>query len=859
MSISRHGITGALALIMLTALLVPALLVRSGRSLAGAARRQMDSQVLMQVDAGYGGNFRPGAWLPVRVRVSNGGPAFSGTLLVDDSGQQAVDVAPTDHAIYARSIYLPAGGEKDLTLYLPGADLTNSLTITLDGGPAGRIVERAGLTSVSDGALLVGILSQSDALHTELRGLDQVAGGVPVLTVPLSAQTLDPEPLALANLDALVIENFSTADLSSSQGDSLEQWVRMGGLLVEIGGPTAAATLNGLPSALIMAHPGRPHLLAGLPALAIPANLGTLVAAIGAPSQGQTMLDTRGVRTSATGALAGALPLVQQQALGLGAIVYAAIDPALEPLASWPGLPRFWSLLLAPARTQGATITTAQAGTAAASSSAPALGAELDGILPPSLAVFLLLLGGYVLVLVPLNFILLKWLGRVDWAWLTLPATALLMLAIIFGTGTLGHTAGIRGTIVGVLYHTTGSREATTEQYLGLFSPATGDYTLLPGSSGLLGSSLYTASGAAQSPAPAGGVDLQFNQDTGAASLLAIPTWAARNAAFSGEVAAPVTLQGRLRYLPNGHLTGTLTNLSPYTVHSTVLAVYGAALIALGDLPAHGSVHVEVSSGATGPTQQALGDAYATIATTLGSPVAGGAVAAAAVEPAAARATDQAAGSDPLPAAPGETIGERLQRLAQILFAQDSPALFGTPALFGWIAAPLVPFSVNGGPLPRSDIDLVIQTVPVSLPRGPFTIEPGTVPARLSGATQDVQPGDIGGSISLAPQSEAFFLANLPLPGQPGLHLDVTSLTLSVFSSASEGTLSSTSAALYAWQTGRWVTVDASSGQVIVHDAAPFVNAAGEVRVRLQTQDSSIGLASQSGGITLGVTGMVRP
>src|SRR5690348_5377893 len=65
---------------------------------AGPRARAPVSAVQMQADAGFGGSYRSGAWVPIRVRISNRGPQFSGVIRVDDSGQQATQgTTPTDH------------------------------------------------------------------------------------------------------------------------------------------------------------------------------------------------------------------------------------------------------------------------------------------------------------------------------------------------------------------------------------------------------------------------------------------------------------------------------------------------------------------------------------------------------------------------------------------------------------------------------------------------------------------------------------------------------------------------------------------------------------------------------------------
>ena len=110
---------------------------------------------------------------------------------------------------------------------------------------------------------------------------------------------------------------------------------------------------------------------------------------------------------------------------------------------------------------------------------------------------------------------------------------------------------------------------------------------------------------------------------------------------------------------------------------------------------------------------------------------------------------------------------------------------------------------------------------------------------------------------SIGSNSSATFLGQVPLPA-PGHRLVVSSLTLTVASSGAGGALDSQTAAIFDWRTGGWSPVDVSNGQVDIPRAGRFVNAAGQVRVRLSAQDSTLGVNDPATGVLLGATGSVQ-
>lgn len=215
-----------------------------------------------------------------------------------------------------------------------------------------------------------------------------------------------------------------------------------------------------------------------------------------------------------------------------------------------------------------------------------------------------------------------------------------------------------------------------------------------------------------------------------------------------------------------------------------------------------------------------------------------------------------------IPTNPDETRSNRFARILAQAPIDASPASLGPLVLFGWSAQPISGFAVNGDHPHRQDTNLLVQSLPLVLPDGPFRLNAGTLPARLAGSDTELQPGGFGGGggFTINSQSNVTFAAQMPLPASGRRTAHVRSLTLSVYQgNGAGGTLSPGSAALYDWRVGRWEAVDASAGEATVRrDPGRFIDAAGRVRVRLSAQDSSIGIADANSGVAIGLAGEVR-
>ena len=289
-----------------------------------------------EVTVGFGGGYRTGAWTPVT--VAGGNAAAGDTLHVwaeDPDGQ------------FVRS---PAG----------------AAVTAADGRPAWRFLVRFGRPS---GRLRIERLSGAGAAPVvEERRLPEpipsttrvllAAGDLPAVgaaaRVTAAEAAARPQVLPLAAdgwstagvsargydaADAIVVCGREAAGLPADVVRGIDAWVRLGGRLVFIAGPSAV----GLPpevAAWLPAPVERLATLRRLGGLETYARSGRLPARVAAGIQVPLLADggtMPGVVDVREGAGDAGPPLVVRRCHGLGTIAWLGIDVDTEPFRDWPG------------------------------------------------------------------------------------------------------------------------------------------------------------------------------------------------------------------------------------------------------------------------------------------------------------------------------------------------------------------------------------------------------------------------------------------------------------------------------------------------------------------------------------------
>lgn len=559
------------------ALLFLSLLLSNLFSRPAAPAIAQDTGVTMAVTPYLGGYVKYGEWLPLRVSLSNHGDDLEAEIQTRIAGNSG-------DATYAAPAPLPAGARKEVDLYVLPPTYGQSLIVQLVQGD--RVLAEATVnlsTHPQNDYLIAAVASDPDAFAL-LNGL-ALPGRFQASVIPLSLGDLPERAEALRSLDCLILTDVDTTSLTPAQGEALRAWVELGGRLFVGGGAGAQRTLLGLPEPLKLVHLGDTVELSTLGSLAdfvgepirVP---GPFLAALPVAHEGRAVIAQ------------ARQPLLIQKAIGEGWVAYSALDPAASPFNAWTGTLPFWRDLLEPGSALPPNIPRDVPLRMLESEQMNYALSNLPALDLPSIRWLALLLGVYVLLVGPVNYLLLRRLRRLDWAWVTIPA-----LTLAFSIGGFGIGYSLRGNDlilnqISIIPLSPGSERTLARSYVGLFSPTRGDYDMridggAHGSThgGALVSPLYlsyrpdpwTSTGGAS-----GGLDV-LQGDPVILRDLGINQWAMQT--FQAETwldTADLKLDADLS-IEDGHVRGTLHNDLPRPLHEITL-ISGHRFAQLGDL-----------------------------------------------------------------------------------------------------------------------------------------------------------------------------------------------------------------------------------------------------------------------------------
>ena len=571
---------------------------------------------------GIGGRYRPGGWCPVTVKVRNPGadPLDAQVQALSEASPNTSRFGgPTSTmagaALFSRPLSVPGGGAGQTQLYTLGLDPgAGSVTVQIADGRTrgdGRILAQGSSSSNGGSALpavsglpltdqdlfLVGFGGDPGAF-TGLNGqklglvhLPGVGAGLPSLppgagAQPLSLPTgnaqvvtvlpadLPDRPAGYTGVDAFLLRGDAPLDaLSEAQADALKDWVAGGGHLVVVcagadPGPYAAPFFQGL-----------------LPATVQATGKGTLTL---------TPKPLPGVRST--------VPALVTGPYGAGWVSVTTRDlAAASPSPASSPSPAFWAAVLTAPRTLLGAASAHDSALAqsfygySGSDSALMSGAVLRGpsLDAPGTWVIGLFLLAYLIVLVPVNYLILKRLDRRELAWATIPA-----LVIVFAVGTFGVGYAAKGGSIfvnraAIIETAAGQTAAGVRGALGLFSPRRTSYDLTLNGTGLsatLPFALPNRFGSGGDAQPSG--QTRLVQTPGGASLLdaAVNMWAMRAFDFQSST----DLGGTVDVSTLGNML-TVTNHTPHTL-SGCQVIRGGTSYPVGSLAAGGTAQVSLFS-----------------------------------------------------------------------------------------------------------------------------------------------------------------------------------------------------------------------------------------------------------------------
>jgi hypothetical protein len=300
--------------------------------------------------------------------------------------------------------------------------------------------------------------------------------------IALNPGDLPERPEPLAGLGAMVWAGDSSG-LSEPQRRSLERWVAGGGSLVVVGGPDWQARTAGftdlLPLTSLASQDGTS--LEALASIggghALPENASATIA-------GGTLRDGA-ISLASVGGESKASPLLTAISHGAGRITFLGADLAADPLRAWQGTPLLLGRLI-PDNRVALQLTGPGVGDEQVAATMGQALSYIPALEVPPVELLLVVIVGYILLIGPISYVVLRRRDRRDLAWLTAP-----LLVLVFSAGTYGIGWSLKGSQViinevAVIRTAVGADAASVQSYAGVFSPTRSSYDLTVHSDALL-------------------------------------------------------------------------------------------------------------------------------------------------------------------------------------------------------------------------------------------------------------------------------------------------------------------------------------------------------------------------------------
>lgn len=764
--------------------------------------------VRMDAEAAFDGYFKYGEWLPIWVELENNGPDRVAELRAPVSTAAGLQ-------IFTVPVELPAGARKRLPIYILPNNFSRQIEVSLVSGDERLASSKVQLNPQPTLTYLAGILSPRRGALSLIETIDLPGIKRPISLVDVSLDELPETYEGIRSFDLLVLNDMNTTGLSAGQIEALGTWVSQGGRLALGGGAGAERTLSGLPESLIPLTnlttqeletlPGLEDYIGGEKPILIS---GPFITAAGDSDSSRLLAEQTGV------------PLVQEWVVDRGWIDFIALDVAGSPFDAWNGTVDFWQKLLSPgaAYPEGAPVDMSARQQFASGMVYPLNNLPMLDL--PSVRGLALLLGFYILLVGPANYLVLRQQKRLHLAWITIPAITLIFSAASFGLGYLLHGTDIFINKIAILQPLP-SGKAKVDSFIGLFSPARRAYSVRVDGSGLI-SPLNPYLDPWTNPETTGGSAgraIQLIQgDPAYINGLSVEQWSMQSFLSEGaqvdfgQIDADLLLDG-------DRIVGELRNDSNFDLQDVAL-IMGSKFARVGDLARGKSVTVEVP----------LADSS--------NPAIGTPISYALFEQEISGANGPAPRHVEVRRAIVESLFERTPPyISSKRSAGRSDYLSQTPVMIGWMDQAPPEVSLEGIQPAQQTTAAVVLPINLSFPEsGAFNLPPGLIPGRLvTTPTEGGQCGMPGTTGVYIVRGEALFEFDLPAEAQD---VTVDNLKLTVVSDA--GFFNPPDLSILNAETGDWVRLDGvNQGANLIPDAAKFIDQTGAVKIMLAAQNAS--------------------
>lgn len=391
-----------------------------------AEGQKEEPKINLNVEVGFDGYYKLGYYAPLYFEIENKMKDINGELQVelpDEFGNVT---------LYVMQVNLPSNSTKKFIMNVPINRFTTKLQVNIAEGKNKLFTKAVKVNSGANTETLgIGILSDD---YESVKYIKKIPTAnnyqFKTKTVSINEDMLSENVDILKNFNVIVINNYDTSKLSKEKYEALKTWVADGGMLLIGTGPSHNKTLAMFKDDFITGEIGdisnistdKLHILAGY-------------------STSVEKMQLSILKTDFKNAIPivkeGNIPLVVTIPKSNGSVAVAAFDFGLEPLASWAGREYFSEKLLQkllpslannPYSNKNIYMVNNLYGVDNSLRNIPELPRTKIGDL-------LIVLFGYILVVAPISYFVLKKMDKREWMWISVPAISIIFALIIYATG----------------------------------------------------------------------------------------------------------------------------------------------------------------------------------------------------------------------------------------------------------------------------------------------------------------------------------------------------------------------------------------------------------------------------------------
>ena len=536
----------------------------------------------MEAHALLDGHARVGSWMAISVTLTNDGPEVDGEIRIAGGAQ--------GRTRFGLPIELPTGSRKTVALYAQPPAFGQTIDVSLVGSNGIVAAQKVAFSASDPAQTVVGVIAENPQRIISALRLPNNQQGQPPAIFALKVTDLPDRVEAWSGIDRIVWQDVDSSTISTAQLAALRGWVAGGGRLTVIGGTSGPAALSGLPDDLL---PYRPTATRDVDASALVGLVGQVTSSTLLPALAGATAEVHGTVLATSGDRA----IAAENRVGNGMVTLVGVDPTGDWLTKTPASDALWNRLVPLRTSNGLLVSGDDSQLLSALNTLPSLA------LPP-VGGLIALLAGYIVLIGPVNYFVLRRFNRREWAWVTMPllVVGFAVAAFVYGNTLRGGQVIINQ--LAIVRGSPGTTEGLAQVYVGVFSPTRETYQLaIPGGALLSAPTSSDMFGGFDGSSGSSAIDI-LQGDTARVRDLVVGYGALRAVRADAAVQAP-KVSADLR-LDGDHLKGAVHNESTITIERPVIVLGGSVAI-LHDLApgATETVDVRATGNAFG---QSLGD-----------------------------------------------------------------------------------------------------------------------------------------------------------------------------------------------------------------------------------------------------------